>query len=474
LTAPLYAAYARHSDRHQAGSVEQQIEVFQSYAAAHGHTVPEAFTFSDRGKSGTTDVGRDGLLALMALLERRPRPVKGVYVYDSSRLGRNEEDTAFYRASIRKLGYDLVYVGDQSLNDSGDLKHILEAVKGHQDAEYSKKLGRDVRRGMLSTLAKGGVAGKPPKGYRNERIDTGNGRSLSRLVPDPAIWDTCRRAWTLRAAGASLVDIHRETRLFSAHAAYNLFFKNPIYRGTQRYDGQEFPDFCTPIVTPAEWAAVQRVGETHYHPRSVSSPYLLTGLVVCPHCQGRMVGKNSRKRDRIWRYYVCNTATIYKLHEARGIPVGPLEQAVIEDLARVKFDPAVLGPLVEQALAERRDRQGRHHGAESSLRRQLAACEAAIANLMTVVEQGGFASVSARLAERESERATLQSRLLDARERVSLDAVPDVDVPAMCAQARAVLETGTTSEKKRLIRSCVEAVYPNAPKLHIDFRAPIG
>lgn len=474
MPAPVYATYARHSDRHQAGSVEQQIEVFQSYAAAHGHDVPPQFTFADRGKSGTTDAGRDGLLALMTLLERKPRPVAGLYVYDSSRLGRNEADAAFYRATIRKLGYELIYVGDDGLNNSGEVKHIMEAVKGYQDAQFSRQLGRNVKRGMAAALRAGGAAGQAPMGYMSERVENGHGKTISRLVPDPDKWDLCLAAWKLRVSGASLVDVHRATKLFKTHQSYANMFANSLYKGVLHYDGVDYADFCPPMVTAATWAAAQRVSGERYHPRAMASGYLLTGLVVCPQCGGRMRGSQSEKAGTRYRYYRCTAATIYKQHPSVGIRVEPLEQAVLDELFAHYFTPAVLGPLAEQVLSERRDSAGRHHGTADSLRKQLAGVDAAIAHLLQVVEGGGFASVSARLAEREQERGELAARLSAASEQVSLVAVPDVDVAAVCERARAIIAGGTVAEKKRLIRSCVEAVYPRQPELHIAFRVPLG
>jgi DNA invertase Pin-like site-specific DNA recombinase len=472
LTPPLYAAYARHSDRRQAGSVEQQIAAFQVHAAAHGHIVPPAFIFADRARSGTTDVGRDGLVALMALLEQRPQPVVGVYLWDTSRMGREEEDSAYYRAITYKAGYDIVYVGDESLNNSGEMRHVLEAVHGFKDAQYSKQLGRAVRRGTLSAITKGGAAGRAPKGYMLQRVTLADGDEITRFVPDPSVWDRCKRAWELRAAGASLVEVHEATKLYSVpDAGYAYFFDNPIYLGILRYDGRQYPDFCQPMISVETWDAARAVGKLKFHPRMRRSHYLLSGLVVCPDCGARCVGHTTHGGRN--PYYQCRNTIWLKLHVNHMIRARPLEEAVLAQLAR-EFTPAVMAPRYEAALATRRVTHADRQDTVAGLRRKMAEIESAISNLLRVVEQGGFASVSNRLADREAERARLAGEIQQALAAGLLTAAPQISVDAICANAQRILANGTPAEQKRLVLAYVEAVTPEGQSLRIDMRVPMG
>jgi hypothetical protein len=63
-----------------------------------------------------------------------------------------------------------------------------------------------------------------------------------------------------------------------------------------------------------EWDSVQVIRQPrpengkkwkNQHPRRVSSPYLLTGLVFCAEFGGPMVSDYSGHGKTIWRHYVC-------------------------------------------------------------------------------------------------------------------------------------------------------------------------
>jgi DNA invertase Pin-like site-specific DNA recombinase len=208
------AGYARHSDRRQAQSVEQQIAEFNRYCQAHALRLHAQGVFSDRALSGKSDVGREGLDALMRFLETRPRPVSAVLLWASSRLARNADDAAWYKSSIRRAGYKILYVGEDSLNTDDPIRHILEAVTEYKDEQYLRDLARDVRRGMLAHAGQGQAVSRPPCGYRIA-ARAGHGFEL-----DSNRADTCRRAWELRAAGYSLSQVHEATRLFKTEYGY--------------------------------------------------------------------------------------------------------------------------------------------------------------------------------------------------------------------------------------------------------------
>src|SRR5258707_690587 len=132
-----WAAYARYSDRRQDRSVEQQIAEFRTYAAEHAISLPDAFVFADEAKSGKSGVSRGALLRLMELLERRPRRAAGVLLWASSRLSRDMDDSDWYKATIRRAGYQIVYIGEPMLQSIGGLEgRLMEDVTEYVDAKY--------------------------------------------------------------------------------------------------------------------------------------------------------------------------------------------------------------------------------------------------------------------------------------------------------------------------------------------------
>jgi len=256
-------SYARHSDRKQEESVDQQIAAYRNFAAANGMRLVEQ-VFEDRARSGRKDVGRDGLEAMMRFLDQRPRPVKVVLLWSSSRLARNVDDAAFYKASIRRLGYKIIYVGEVALNvDNVPMRHMLEAMSESGDHSYSLKLAQDVKRGMLTHAQEGKTISRPPRGFQV----VAKGQTDKRWEHDPRWADLVRLAWEMRTAGHSLADIHDATHLYATEYGYAKLFRNPAYLGVLTWSGQAFPDFCEPLCTREQWDRVQDINRrTLEHP----------------------------------------------------------------------------------------------------------------------------------------------------------------------------------------------------------------
>src|SRR5258707_10953239 len=62
------------------------------------------------------------LFRSMELLERRPRPAAGVLLWASSRLSRDMDDSDWYKATIRRAGYQIVYIGERSEEHTSELQ----------------------------------------------------------------------------------------------------------------------------------------------------------------------------------------------------------------------------------------------------------------------------------------------------------------------------------------------------------------
>ena len=78
----------------EAKSVRRQIEHARAYAAGHGWTVRDEYSFVDDGISGAEFANRPGFVRLMAAL--RPRaPFEVLIMSEESRLGREAIETAY-------------------------------------------------------------------------------------------------------------------------------------------------------------------------------------------------------------------------------------------------------------------------------------------------------------------------------------------------------------------------------------------
>lgn len=110
------------------------------------------------------------------------------------------------------------------------------------------------------------------------------------------------------------------------------------------------------MVTEEEWDSVQFIRQPRpekgkkskkQHPRRVSSPYLLTGLVFCAECGGPMVSDYSGHGKTIWRHYVCfnkkNGRTCYSSRIRKEV----FEHSVINAMVTEILTPETLKSLYQ-------------------------------------------------------------------------------------------------------------------------------
>jgi DNA invertase Pin-like site-specific DNA recombinase len=446
-----WAAYARYSDRKQDRSVEQQIAEFRAYAAANGLALPDACLFADEARSGKSDVSRDGLLRLMEFLERRPRPAAGVLLWSSSRLARNMDDADWYKAAIRRGGYELIYVGEPLLNSIKGLEgRLMEDLTEYRDAKFREDLARDVVRGMYDELAAGRPVFRVPRGYRIDQVD-----GQRRMLIDPRFEAAVRLAWEMRAAGHSIMDIHEQVDLYRTRQAYSGMFRNRAYLGLVAWRGREYPDFCPPLITPAQWTAVQAVGATHVHPRRARSTFLLSGLTWC-ECGRPMFGQHNHGRaGASYGYYRCCWDLTKGM--CNHIRSDALEAHVI-GRAQAEFTPKALGPTYRAWMRRRGTQMDRATRARDALKLKLQTASRAIDNLLGAIEAGGQQaprSLVSQLAAREAERDKVRDELLAL---LPPSAETPFNMEAYCARIQAQLASDDLATRRLVLRAIVEKI----------------
>ena len=168
------------------------------------------------------------------------------------------------------------------------------------------------------------------------------------------------------------------------------------------------------IVSLEQWNRVQRIREERKRvpPRSVSSPFLFSGLIKCPHCGGAMSGV--RRRDRTAPSYVCSLRGGGGTAACRGQVLSEsfVRAAVTRFLEDLFTDRILLEPFVESAA--------RRYGSErlddelvQEIKSDLQVLENQKRNLIDAVATGVLrgADIAAKNVELKEQRERLQHRL---------------------------------------------------------------
>jgi DNA invertase Pin-like site-specific DNA recombinase len=167
------ARYLRMSTDHQRYSTENQAAAIDAYAAQRGIVIVQ--TYIDRGKSGLTIEGRDGLKALIADVVSKQADFGFLLVYDVSRWGRfqDADESAHYEFLCRRSGVQVVYCAEQFENDGSPAATIIKSLKRAMAGEYSRELSTKTFAGQCRLVQLGfRIGGAPGVGLRRMLIDS--------------------------------------------------------------------------------------------------------------------------------------------------------------------------------------------------------------------------------------------------------------------------------------------------------------
>lgn len=216
---------------------------------------------------------------------------------------------------------------------------LQNALRGSNSAALRRE---KIKEGMKAKAAKGLGLGKPPYGYRIGADGT------FRLVPDQAkVIELIYKKYLstenggVRTIASALNDQGIRTRIGNRWSMVTIrdILRNTAYIGTYRRFGLRIPSSYEPIVTSEEFRRVQDKMQRLSHARgnSKASPFLLSGIVFCGHCEQRMMGvtrkQNWRRKDgersiKEYRYYQCQSRINRNQCDYRTVKADLLEDHV--------------------------------------------------------------------------------------------------------------------------------------------------
>ena len=480
-TGAALVAYLRDSGHEdQELSLTQQENAILEWAAQHGYTITRIFRDTAPGSRADN---RPQFQEMIRYLRAHPKGETGLVIWKWNRFARQIDDAQYYRAFLRRNGIII-----HSLTDAiptGPEGRVFETLLDWMNQRYLEDLAADVKRGLRQLVTQHrAVPGNPPWGFQRVPITIahhrdGRPRTVHRWEPDPALVPTVRKAFQMRAAGASYRTISETLGLTFSTTTLSYIFRNPIYKGELHYADLIIPDYCTPIVAPETWETVQARHRQHKriqsptHPRRHRSPYLLSGRVYCARCGRPLQGHTSIRIKNGKRYeyqrYVCPSARRGQC-TAPAIHKTDLETAVLEEIRKL-ITPETLAPLLAEHQAQQQKQRQTAKTETQKIARALAAAERRITNLTNAIANAGpTESLLEALQKAEDERRALraQQRALTADD---YPIIPDPEAwaAALRAAITEALAADETETLRALIHTLIERVeierLPDPPRL---------
>lgn len=226
--------------------------------------------------------------------------IKHLFVYDQSRLSRNDGVSSAFRVACNRNGVTLYTKdGTYDLSNSTDqfMKKIMDAVAELDNAQRAERS----RLGKLARVKQGHwLGGPPPFGYSVEK---------KHLVVNKEEAEWVKRIFTEYANQTPTIDIKvlldsngvkpRRGGKGWAIGSIQALLRNTHYLGFWEYNdkrsGESVRVECPRILPSALWKKVEVTKNRNKAKRSIENPqkhfYMLTGILRCAHCGNLLSGE---------------------------------------------------------------------------------------------------------------------------------------------------------------------------------------
>jgi len=299
-------------------SIRAQREACHAYCEREGFAILEEIEDTQSG----LETERAGYQRLLALA--RQRSIDAVVVYHFDRFGRDPAEAIFAIRNLERVG---VAIRSATSDTDDPFVRGLYFLLAEQE---SRRISQRTQSAMRSLAKQGKWIGKAPFGYDLVKAPDGSGMTLA---PN-ADADWVRRIFDLyvhenQSIRGLTSQLAREGMIVEGHRPRRLIYsvlRNPAYKGKVQAFKESRGYFSgyrrrpesewvvadglhPPLIDEAIWEAAQEKLRSRRlnvgNPRR-SDGYLLTGLILCGNCGGRMHGHRPDPSPRV--YYRCYNA----------------------------------------------------------------------------------------------------------------------------------------------------------------------
>lgn len=340
-------------------SLDAQREACEAYITSQKHEgwVCLREHYDDGGFSGG-NMDRPALQKLIADIEKGR--VDAVIVYKIDRISRSLLDFARLMELFERHGVAFTSITQQFSTNTAMGRLTLNILLSF--AEFERAIASERVRDKIAGAKRRGkyLGGTPAYGYD---VDYAN----KRLAVNPSEAETIRWMFKRYLATNSLVGIARELnaksittktwttkrgtchqgKLWTTQHVYRAL-NNKTFLGLVEHDGEEYPGEHEAIIDRKLWDNVQNalssgVGRQRRQ-QAHETNALLHKLIRCGHCGKAMTNSYTRKNGKVYRYYVCGTASKlgYDACPIRTVPAGDIETAVLDHLRTILCSPELI------------------------------------------------------------------------------------------------------------------------------------
>ena len=499
------AIYARVSSERQAEkdlSIPAQIKALRKYALERGWDV--VVEYVDEAESART-ANRPAFKEMIAMAKKKEKPFDTILVWKLSRFARNREDSILYKSLLRKRGISVISINEQV--DESPAGHLLEGIIEVIDEFYSINLSQDTVRGMKENASRGFYnGGFTPFGYKRTKVKIGMA-DKTKLIPDENEANVVKKIFEMAVGGQGGKEITKalntagtRTKLgkqFST-TAINHILRNEVYTGALvwrfRNNGYgnshkaasndiiRVPNCHEAVVSTEDFGRVQQLltrrRPVSQHPRTISSQYLLSGLLHCGKCGAAMSGCWAKSGKYFYYDCVQHQKKGKEVCNCRLMSKDKLESFVLERIRENILTDENIKQLVQLVNEELVKNSGFFEEQLSEVGQQLGQVQSKLSKLYAALETGkiDLEDLAPRIKELRSQQKELEQKrdgLLDEMNEESPQALNLKTIQEYVSSMKALLASSSFIEQKSFLRSFVKRIELNEPQVVIDYTMPL-
>jgi site-specific DNA recombinase len=172
--------------------------------------------------------------------------------------------------------------------------------------------------------------------------------SATRLVVELAAGGHTTKSWTTKDGKARTGGPIDKTFIYK-------LLNNRVYLGEAVHKGVAHPGEHDAVIDRRTWDRVQSILSENAHRRGnhtrAATPAPLKGLLRCAACGSAMTPSHTRRRGKLYRYYVCSTA-IKQGHAncpVRAVAAGEAEALVLAQMRTIFRAPEIAAKVIAGA-----------------------------------------------------------------------------------------------------------------------------
>ena len=456
--------YMRMSTDRQEYSIDSQERLIRSYAKQNHFSILRDYI--DAGISGRTAEKRPQFLQMIE--DSAKGEFDYVLIYDSSRFARNLEQSLVYKSILKRNGVALISITEPVLDDDTSL--ITDALFGAMNEMYSRKLSKNVKRGLEQKALRGEFCGSEPFGYDYDK-------ATKMLIPNPREAPVVKYIMQEALSGRTAYSIATEMgrRNIRTKAGVTLdrrrvdyIMTNPVYIGYIRWscDGRQIVQKSThqPLIREDTFHEIQRIIQERTARRQKNEKpaekrfHWLSGKIYCSECNCVYCYVKAKERGNKKARFRCSGQSRGRCSSGISFRADLLEQQVISILQEVLEDEDVLYRM------NLRKKEVPHADYESDLKKLTSALDRAKKAFLAGVDT---------IAEYGENKRTILAEIEKIKQQQAQQSSKKINIEAFRVRLAGLIELlngdASLSEKKEAFHSIVERLVIDKQTKNISF-----